>query len=210
MRKDRLTARIRSIATAAVTLAVLAGCAQTKSFMSGFGKSPPATGDAGILGAPAADQYLQELRELASGDPATQAEIYADAHSGATLTPGPQTNLRYALVLATPGHTETNFEEAQSMLREILTRTELMTQAEIALATIHLKSAEQMIVLESETRRLRASTSRAAQTQEEATNRRLASVEAENRRLRGELEDALEKLEAIQSIERSIREQDDQ
>ncbi|NIV18834.1 MAG: hypothetical protein GWN47_10660 [Woeseiaceae bacterium] len=210
MRNNGRTSRIRPIAAAAIAIAVLTGCAQTKEFVSGFRKSPPASGDAGILGAPEADQYLQELQDLASGDPATQAEIYADAHSGATLTPGPQTNLRYALVLATPGHPETDFDEAQSMLREILTRPELMTRGEIALATIHLKSAEQMIVLDSEARRLRASTSRAAQSREDATNRRLASVEAENRRLRDELEDALEKLEAIQSIERSIREQDDQ
>mgnify|MGYP001813752795 CR=1 FL=1 len=208
MHKVRRTIGVRGIAVAAVSLAVLAGCAQTKGFMSGLRKSPPASGDAGILGAPEADQYLQELRDLAAGDPALQAEIYADAHSGSTLTPGPQTDLRYALVLATPGHSETDLEEAQSMLREILTRPELMTQSEISLATIHLKSAEQMIVLNSETRRLRASTSRAAQTREDATNQRLATVEAENRRLRRELEDALEKLEAIQTIERSIREQE--
>ena len=94
------------------------------------------------------------------------------------------------------------------MLREILTQTELMTPAEIALATIHLKSVEQLIIVNSEARRLRASTSRAAQTQEAAAAQRLANVEADNRRLRRELEDALEKLEAITSIERSIREQE--
>jgi hypothetical protein len=151
---------------------------------------------------------LQELRDLAAGDPATQAEIFADAQSGAQLTPGTQTNLRYALVLATPGHPETDLQEAQSMLREILTQSELMTQSEVALATIHLASVERMIMLDSEARRLRASSSRAAQTREQAAAQRLASVEAENRRLQRELEDALEKLEAIQSIERSIREQE--
>ena len=83
-----------------------------------------------------------------------------------------------------------------------------MTQSEIALATIHLKSVEQLIVVNSEARRLRASTSRAAQNQEAAAAQRLANAEADNRRLRRELEDALEKLEAITSIERSIREQE--
>ena len=191
-----------------MTVALLAGCAQTKDFMSGLRKSDTPSGDAGILGAPEAEQYLQELYDLAAGDPATQADWYADAHSGSTLTPGPQTNLRYALVLATPGHSESDPQQAQSMLREILTQVELMTQAEIALATIHLKSVEQLMVLDSEARRLRASTSRAAQTQEAAAAQRLSSVEAENRRLRRELEDALEKLEALTSIERSIRQQD--
>jgi hypothetical protein len=187
---------------------MLAGCAQTKSLMSGFRKSPAPTDDPGILGAPSADLYLQELRDLAAGDPATQAEIYADAQSGSQLTPGTHTNLRYALVLATPGHPGTDLQEAQSMLREILTQSELMTQSEVALATIHLASVERMITLDAEARRLRASTSRAAQTREQAAAQRLASVEAENRRLQRELEDALEKLEAIQSIERSIRDQE--
>jgi hypothetical protein len=187
---------------------LLGGCAQTKNLMSSMRKSTSSSDDAGILGAPEADQYLLEMYALAAGDPATQAEIYADARAGSTLTPGPSTNLRYALVLATPGHPESNPETAQSLLRELLTQTALMTQAEISLATIHLNSVERLIVSNSEARRLRASTSRTAQTQEAATARRLASVEADNRRLRRELEEAEEKLDAITSIERSIRAQD--
>lgn len=208
MHKQALTIRAQQVAVTAVAVALLGACAQTKSFLSGMKKSPASSGDTGILGAPAADDYLAELFSLAAGDPATQAEIFADARSGAQLTPGPQTNLRFALVLATPGHSEADPEQAQSMLREILARTELMTAAEISLATIHLKSVEQLMVSNSEARRLRASTSRATQTQEAATNQRLATVEADNRRLRRELADAEEKLEAITSIERSIRQQD--
>ena len=48
----------------------------------------------------------------------------------------------------------------------------------------------------------------AARTEEAAINQHLASVEAENRRLRRELDDAEDKLEAITLIERSIRAQD--
>jgi len=187
---------------------LLGGCAQTKNLMSSMRKSTSSSSDVGILGAPEADQYLQDMYELAAGDPATQAEIYADARAGSTLIPGPSTNLRYALVLATPGHPESNAEMAQSLLRELLTQTALMTQAEISLATINLNSVEQLIVSNLEARRLRASTSRTAQTQAAATARRLASVEADNRRLRRELEEAEEKLDAITSIERSIRAQD--
>jgi len=208
MHREELAIRARTLAVVVMTIALLAGCAQTKNFVSGLRKSPTPSGDAGILGAPDAERYLQELYDLAAGDPATQAEIFADAHSGSTLTPGPQTNLRYALVLATPGHSESDPQQAQSMLREILTQTELMTPSEIALATIHLKSVENLMVVDSEARRLRASTSRAAQTQEAAAAQRLSTVEADNRRLRRELEEALETLDALSSIERSIREQD--
>ena len=206
MRNRGLT--VRYIAATALTVLLLTGCAQTKSFLTGSSRSETPDGDAGILGAPEAEQYLAELQRLAGGDPATQAEIFADAQSGYQLTPGPQTNLRYSLVLATPGHSEFDPDLAASMLREVLARTELLTQAEIALATIHLKSAEQIVVALAEVQRLRGATSRAAENQENVTNQRLATFEAENRRLRRELEEAEQKLEAITSIERSIREQE--
>lgn len=187
----------------------LSGCAQTKSWLDRVtpGGGGTRSGDPVILGAPQADDYLAELERLATGDPATQVEIFADAESRATLTPDPSTTLRFALVLATPGHTETDSQRAQSLLRELLTQTPLMTPAETALARIYLNTVEQRIVLESEARRLRESSSRQARTQEQAVNQRLASVESENRRLRQELADAENKLEAIMSIERSIREQ---
>ena len=161
-----------------------------------------------ILGAPEADTYLAELSELAAGDPATQAEIYADAAAGAKLTPNPATELRFALVLATPGHTESDPERAQSLLREVLTQVELLTPAEVSLATIHLNNVERLIVSNNEARRLRESSSRAARTEKQALTQRLSSVEAENRQLRSELEEAEQKLEAITSIERSIREKE--
>ena len=192
------------------TFAVLiAGCSSTKNWLnnvkgagSSFGGPDP------VLGAPAADAYIEELGLLSSNDPAAQAEIIADAKAVATLTPNPSTRLRYALVLATPGHPDSNPLEAQGMLIDILTQTELMTTYEIALAQIYLKNVEDRLVSANETRRLRASSSRAQRTQEAALNERLATVQSENRRLRAALEEAESKLEAITSIERSIREQE--
>lgn len=187
---------------------VLTGCSQTKGWLNSVRGGSPTSDEQVILGAPSADDYLKELRDLSSGDPALQAEIFADSRAAAQLTPNPSTTLRYALVLATPGHPETDPQQAQNLLRESLTQTELMTQAEISLATIFLKSTEELMVLSSEARRLRASTDRTQRTEEAAINQRLATVEADNRRLRHELEDAEDKLDAITSIERSIRQQD--
>jgi hypothetical protein len=200
--------RLRTLAVATLTVSLLAGCGSTKDWISDKLPKRDRSNEAVILGAPEADEYLQDLYDLAAGDPATQAEIYADAESVHKLTPGPSADLKFALVLATPGHTESDPEQAQSMLRELLIQTELLTPAETALATIHLKAVEQMMVVESEARRLRSQSSRQARTQEDATNQRLANVEAENRRLRRELAEAEQKLEAITSIERSIREQE--
>jgi small-conductance mechanosensitive channel len=86
-----------------------------------------------------------------------------------------------------------------------------MTNYEIALAEIHLKAVEERIVLSSEARRLREASSRRAQTEqteEQALNLRIATVEAENRTLQQDLAEAQEKLDAITNIERSIRDQE--
>ena len=207
MRKTKTTSVTR-VLVATLVAAGMTGCAQTKSWMDDFGRSNSAPSSPEALGAPNADEYLRDLADIASGDPARQAEIFEDARAGAQLTPNPSTRLRYALVLAAPGHPETNPQEAQSLLREIMTQAPLMTQAEIALAQISLTSVEQRIVLESENRRLRAASDQAARTRQQAISQRLASVEAENRRLQEELTDAEQKLEAITSIERSIRDQE--
>ena len=209
MHKTGTTTKLISTVTVLVAVSMLSGCATASKAGDWLkGRRTANADDPVILGAPDANVYLQELQDLAAGDPAMQAEIYADAAAAAQLTPGPNTNLRLALVLATPGHPETDPVQAESMLREVLVQTELLTSAEIALATIHLNSVERLIVTTAEARRLRESTSRAARTEEQAISQRLASVEAENRQLQRELEDAEQKLEAITSIERSIREQE--
>lgn len=203
-----MTYLARQIAIWTIVVALLGGCAQTKDWMSSMRRSMSSSNDSTILGAPDAEYYLDDLYKLTAGDPATQAEIFADAESGFQLTPGLQTNLRFALVLATAGHPGTNPERAQTILQELLTQAPLLTPAELSLATINLKSVEQQIALTSEAQRMRASNSQAARTESASTNQRLASVEAENRRLRQELDDAEAKLEAISSIERSIRAQE--
>ena len=205
MRRSLPTNALRNIAALAILVALTAGCAQTKELFNGI--RPGGSSESVILGAPDAEQYLTEMHQLASGDPATQAEIYADAESSAKLTPGPSTKLRYALVLATPGHSASNPQEAQDVFLELLSQTEIMTPAEIALANIHLKVVEQQIVFGAETRRLRSANSRAATSEQQAIARRVARVESENRELRLSLEEAEQKLDAITSIERSIREQ---
>ena len=204
---SKTNASFKTISTLIGVVLMTSGCADMQGWLTG--KRTAKANESVILGAPEADQYIQEMYKLASGDPATQAEIYADAESVATLTPGPSTRLRFALVLATPGHSGSNPQEAQSLFRDLLSQTELMTPSETALATIHLKSVEKQIVLGAETKRLRSENTRAATSEEQAIAQRIATVESENRQLRRSLEEAEQKLQAISSIERSIREQTD-
>ncbi|HSM30859.1 MAG TPA: hypothetical protein VK854_09180 [Woeseiaceae bacterium] len=209
MLEESPTITTKRLVAAILIAATLTGCSQTKSWLDSVrGNDPSASDEPVILGAPAADEYLSELSHLSSNDPALQAEIVADSQAAAQLTPNPSTRLRYALVLATPGHPDSDPQQAQSILRELMALPALMTPAEVALATIYLKSSEELILLNSETRRLRASSDRTQRTEEAAISQRLATVEAENRQLRRDLQEAEDKLEAITSIERSIREQE--
>ncbi len=174
---------------------LLSGCAQTKDWLDSIRRDDSA--DDSAIHAPSADEYLETLRQLTTGDPATQAEIYAEAKSLSTLTPHPSTNLRFALVLATPGHAGSDPQRAQSMLRALREQTELLTPAEIALTDIQLNEVDERVRLTVVSRE-----------SEQATKRRIAAAEAENVRLSSELADAEGKLEAITSIERSIRERE--
>jgi len=197
------------IAMLTAVLAVLAGCESTDNWLKKWTDSDK---EAIILGAPGAHEYLHAIYELAGGDPATQAKIIANAKAAALQTPGTSTQLRYALLLATPGHAATSDIAAQSLLRSLLTEPELMTPAEMALATIHLREVEARLELRTEAQRLRdeivlAATAAANTAEDPALAQRVANVEAENRRLRRSLTDAESKLEALSDIERSLREQ---
>lgn len=209
MDNRNVTIRCARIATIVFVMSLVSGCAAASKAADWLrGRDQPTTDEAVVLGAPAAEVYLEELYELSSGDPGKQAEIFADADAAARLTPGPTSNLRFGLVLATPGHAGTDTERAQTLLSGVLEQSELLTAAEISLATIYLNNVTRLNLISSEARSLYESTSRAARNEQQATSQRIAAIEAENRRLRNELADAEEKLEAITSIERSIREQE--
>jgi molybdopterin-biosynthesis enzyme MoeA-like protein len=181
------------------------GCTQVNEWLRGDRGEADEVGIAGEEGG----LYLQEMSRLTSGDAATKAEIFADAATAASATPGTGARLRYALVLATPGHPGADAELAQNILQELLSQAELLTPVERSLATIHLSEVEERLLLNAEARRLRTVNSRAESSEDEAVAQRLAMIESENRQLRQSLAEAEEKLQAITSIERSIREQTD-
>ena len=196
----------RNVSAALVLLACTAGCTHVNDWLRGERGTQEQT--YGIDGSDLAP-YIGEMSQLASGDPAMQAEIYADAAAAARLTPDTSSRLRFALVLATPGHPGADPELAQNILRELLSQTELLTPVERSLATIHLREVEERLTLNAEARRLRLASVRQDNLEDAAVAQRLASVESENRQLRQSLAEAEEKLNAITSIERSIREQAD-
>lgn len=190
----------------AATSTLLSGCGTTGKVGDWLrGKGADSGDEAAIIGAPSADSYLSDLYELNAGDARKQANIASDAESAARLTPGPSTKLKLALVLATPGHAGYDPARAAGLLREVLDQQPLLTAAETSLATIYLNSVERLSEAASEASRLRSASERAAVSEARAASSRISNLEAENRRLRDALAEAEQKLEAITSIERSIR-----
>jgi len=206
MANDRTLAWNAAAALAAIVL--LSACGTTARVGDWLrGGDEGGSSEAAIIGAPDAETYLAELYQLTSGDARKQADIYDDASATAKLTPGPSSSLRLAMVLATPGHPASDPGRAAALLREVLEQEPLLTSAELSLATIYLAYAERLSAATGEVVRLRDANAQAARAEQQSTARRIAAVEADNERLRKELAEAEQKLEAITSIERSIREQ---
>jgi hypothetical protein len=145
------------------------------------------------------------MSSLPQGDPASQAETFQAAKDAAELTPTTTNKLRYALALATPGHSGSDPVAAERHLSELLARPETLLPTERMLALIELKEVEQRLVLVAESKRLRDDAVRDSSGDKlAAVNRRLAAESDENARLRKALDEARAKLEAVTHIERSI------
>jgi hypothetical protein len=194
----------RSVGSLSVGLAsalALAGC----SLGLGGTKTENPTVVAHVPEAGAIAPDLEMMSALPQGDPARQAEIFQAAKDGAELTPTTSNKLRYALALATPGHSGADPVAAQRQLSELLARPETLLPGERMLATIELKQVEQQLVLLTEAKRLRNEAARDNHDDKlAAANRRLTAEIDENARLRRSLDEARAKLEAVTHIERSI------
>jgi hypothetical protein len=149
---------------------------------------------------------LEMMSALPQGDPARQAEIFQSAKDAANLTPTASNKLRYALALATPGHSGADPVAARRQLSELLARPETLLPLEQLLASVELKEVEQQLVLQAENQRLRDDAPHDADARDklQSANRRLAAESDENARLRKALDEARAKLEAVTHLEKSI------
>jgi hypothetical protein len=139
------------------------------------------------------------------GPPAEQAEILSGARHDFETAPTPSHELRYAMVLATPGHPGTNCAKAQQLLRELIATQETLLPAERAMAFLTLQNVDLTLSQIAATQRLLASADHTDRDRGVAAlSRRLQSELDENARLHKELDDARAKLDAIANIERAL------
>jgi hypothetical protein len=147
---------------------------------------------------------LEMMRTLPAGDPARQAELFQAAKDAAALSPTTSNKLKYALALATPGHSGSDPVAAQRQLAELLATPETLLPIERLLATVELQEVDQRLILQEENKQLREEAPRESRDKLLAINRRLSAESDENARLRKALDEAQAKLEAVTHIERSI------
>ena len=148
-------------------------------------------------------QYLNTMFDLATGDAARQADLFYELEREYTRAPTTATSLRYALALLTPGHPANKPSEGKRILETLLASPERMLPLERRLATVMLREADMLLKMEADNRRLLATVDERVRAQANS-ERRLQAQTEENLRLRRELAEAKQKLDAITDIERSI------
>jgi len=203
--------RLRAVvALAAVT--ALAGCSSTGSL---FGqRSTGDTGradneDAGIADAGVLGIYLETIDALIDAGNANRVQRFSEIREAAAASPTATNRLLYAIALSVPGHPGFNPSAAVRRLEALIAAGEMLLPAERMLAEMQLQSAAQLAMLaesdESSEQRLEA----ALATQDAEHAAALDALRTENERLEMALKEALDMLEAITNIERSISERDD-
>lgn len=150
---------------------------------------------------------LEALASVVHGSPAQQAEVMAAArHDFEQARQGPAA-LRYGLLLAAPMHPLRNPVEAQQLLRESLSRPELLSAMERSMAQVELERVTAELRLHDENQRLVTESQEARDRQRDepstaALTRQLQAAQEQNARLRTQLDDARSKLDAIIDFER--------
>jgi hypothetical protein len=152
---------------------------------------------------------FQNMQRLTQAEPAEQAEIVSAARDAYQRAPRGETQLRYALLLATPGHPARDAATAQKLLRELAAQPEALVPIERAVVMVELAQLDHELDLAAVNQQLQSNalrTDRQRSAGTAADQRRIDAVEDENARLRKQVEADQAKLNAIATIERNLTE----
>ena len=193
MRPERVIALLLAVS-------LVAGCKNVDDW-SGLkrrpGTTPTSQTDDGQLVA----DYLETLDRLGRGGVAEQAEIVDATRTAYLNDPSTRKRLRYAFVLAVPGHAASDPAGARALLGEALATPETMLPSERALADLMVRDLDARLSLSHENQTLRNGSDTEEENRIADLNRRLQAETTEKERLRKELERAEAKLEAIATLE---------
>jgi hypothetical protein len=193
MRPERVIALLLAVS-------LVAGCKNVDDW-SGLkrrpGTTPTSQTDDGQLVA----DYLETLDRLGRGGVAEQAEIVDATRTAYLNDPSTRKRLRYAFVLAVPGHAASDPAGARALIGEALATPETMLPSERSLADLMVRDLDARLSLSHENQTLRNGSNSEEENRIADLNRRLQAETAEKERLRKELERAEAKLEAIATLE---------
>lgn len=151
------------------------------------------------------------MRELRTADYRDQERIFSKIADEYETQGHPSSALRYALALITGGHPNTDTGRGYSQLKDIADNPLGLSDPEINLAKVLLEEVEAMMILEAQNVELSGVVSEAQQkinrsgrsnrADMEEASQRLNEANMEIESLRNELQEALNKLDAIKNIE---------
>ena len=182
----------------------LGGCAVARAARATTQPPTPRRGAPPTAAGPIAPLTSSLMSSLPQGDPARQAELFQSAKDAAELTPTTSNRLRYALALATPGHSGSDPVAAERQLVGITRKARDSAAGrahagdrgvEAGRAAADPAGREPALA---GTRRARCQTSCGRESPPAGRDRR------ERAPAQGACEDARAKLEAVTHIERTI------
>jgi hypothetical protein len=196
-------------ASLALALALVGGCAALRPAVEASrpGPAQAAPDPAAIRAAELAEATLA-LHRFVGAPPDQQTALMAAARQAAEQAPTPASQLRYALLLAQPGHAGTDLNLARQLLQSLLAEPARLAPMEHASAFLELRRIDRELALAAEVDELRAKADLIDSEALSALNRRLLAETDENQRLRRALEEAQAKLAAIALIERQTRDRE--
>jgi hypothetical protein len=148
---------------------------------------------------------FQTMQRLSQASAAEQAELLAGARAAYERSPQGGAQLRFALLLATPGHPGRDAPKAQNLLRQLVAQPATLVPIERAVALVELAQLDRELGLKADNDRMQIDAQRGDHERAvAAAQRRLQAELDENVKLRRQLEDAQAKLDAVANIERNL------
>lgn len=148
-------------------------------------------------------RHLESIVRLGSVPAAEQGGMTEEARIDFVAVPTPSNRLRYAMVLATPGHAGFDPYLAQDLLQALLSEPGALSDAERSLAKVSSRQLEKILSVLDQLHERDAAVV-LVQERLAATDQRNQSLTAEVVRLSQELDLANRKLEAVAELEKAL------
>lgn len=187
-----------STALFAAVLVLIAGCGTLRNARP---VAPaPSSSESAVVGVA---EQLRAVQRLMVATPIEQAAMAEEARLNYVAVPTPGHRLRYALVLATPGHEGFDPATASGLLTQLLVEPDTLSGPARDLAQLVRRNLGELLTLQAQVQVQQEAGADAAQRLSAAEQRSLA-LASENARLRQQLELATRKLEAIAELEKAL------